>query len=144
MHWVLNETKVQRLIISRTHNGGGVIHPTTPLYLSAIYEDYSHPLGSLKESLQKLQLDEAFLRVILELCQKKIIRLKVADMERGVVKTIYESENVKFVEFRYIMQDRKNVYIASYATTEEGETFDTPWQQSVLNFSANVIKNNIK
>lgn len=144
MHSVLNQTKVERLLINKAHNGGGFIHPTTPLYASSLYEDYTHPLGSIKEKVQRLQLDEEFIRLILELCQRKLLRVRVSDLKPCLMKTLYDSENVRFVEFRFIGQDRKNVYFASYATTQDLETFDTPWQQAAINFSANIIKNNIR
>lgn len=143
MHYVLNNTKVQRFVIKKAHNGGGLIHPTTPLYITAIYEDYSHPLKPVKDDYQRLQIDEEYIRMILDLCRNKVVRLKTKDIKSSVLKTLEEGQGVKFVEFRYLYQDRHSIYFCSLVTAEEGESFDTPLQQSSIALAINGIRNNI-
>src|SRR5678810_755741 len=74
MHKLMEETSVERMLILKTHNGGGLIKPSTPLYISALYEDYTTPLDSVKSDIQNVLLDEEFIRMMLELCKFKVYR----------------------------------------------------------------------
>src|SRR5574339_509013 len=69
LHRVIEETKVQRILIIKAHNGGGLIKPDTPLFVSVLYEDYTHPLDTVRNDYQKVEVDEEYIRLLRDLGQ---------------------------------------------------------------------------
>lgn len=142
MHKILDETQVERFIIFKAHNGGGFIRPNTPLYVSAIYEDYTHPFHSVKDSLQKLEVDEGYLRMLASINTKNKVIITTATLEKGFLKDLYESEGVKYAEIYYLGQDRKSLYFCSAASSFIWE--DNSYNRAALNLGITKIRNNIK
>lgn len=144
LHRLIDETKVQRVLIFKAHNGGGFIKPDTPLYVSSLYEDYIHPLDSIRNDYQKMELDEDYVRMLRDLSVKKMLRINVKSLKAGLLKNSYARDGVTYAEMYYLCQNRKNLYFCSIVTTIEGENFDTPIQRSTISLVINNIKNNIR
>lgn len=143
MHKLMEESSVERFLILKTHNGGGLIKSSTPLYISALYEDYTSPLGSVKSDIQNIQLDEEFIRMLLELCRNKVYRSYTKDVKSDFLRTFLEGDNITFIELRFIKEDRKNLYISSFVTTNPEQDFDTPVQQTAITVAVTKLRNNI-
>lgn len=144
MHKMLENNKVKRVLVLKAHNGGGLIRPNTPLYVSAIYEDYMSPFYSVKETYQKVVIDEAYIRTLIDLCTKKHIKIKVKDLKQCLQKDIYDGEDIKYSELYYLGQDKKNLYFCSCSSKEEGGWENDKQQALINNMAVNAIKNNIK
>jgi hypothetical protein len=144
MHRILDETSVKRCIIYKAHNGGVLIRPHTPLYISALYEDYSHPFNSVKADYQRLELDEEGLRVLSELSLGKKFAAYTEDLKPGLMKGIYLAEGIKYCELYYLGQDKKNVYFCSCATSDEMIWSVNPTDKNIVDMCVNIIRNNIK
>lgn len=142
MHKILDETAVERFLIMRAHNSGGIIKPNTPLYTSVIYEDYTHPFKSVKDDYQRLAVDEEYLRMLVSLCSQKSVKVFTSDLPNGMLKSIYEGEGVKYAEFYYLGQDKKNIYYCSCATSTSAWE-DNSYQKMTIQIQMNTIKNNI-
>jgi hypothetical protein len=143
MHRVLDETAVERFLIVKAHNSGGIIKPNTPLYISVIYEDYTHPFKSIKDDYQKLSIDEEYLRMLVSLCNQKSVKILTKDLPKSLLKSIYEGEGVKYSELYYLGQDKKNIYFSSCATSVEGGWEDNSYQKMTIEIQMNTIRNNI-
>lgn len=143
MHKLMEDTTVERFLILKTHNGGGLIKSTTPLYISALYEDYTSPLMSVKGDIQNLLLDEEFIRMLLELCRTKSYRSYTKDLKSEFLREFLQGNDITFIEMRFIKEDRKNLYICSFVTTDPEQNFDTPVQQTAITVATNKIRNNI-
>lgn len=144
MHKVIEETDVQRIVICRVHNGGGVIQPTTPLYISALYEDYTAPFKTVKDNYQKLLLDEDFIRVLHDLCTQKVVKIYTDDLKDGTLqKRVYVGEGVQYAEKHFLGQDRRNLYYVSFSSAWVGGWSGKPAQELIINLAVNVLRNNI-
>lgn len=144
MHVVLDETAVERFLIFKAHNGGGIIKPHTPLYISVLYEDYTHPFKSVKDDYQRLAVDEALIRILAQLPASKSVKIRTEELEKGIVKDIYEGEGVKYSEIFYLGQDRKNIYYCSCGSSVEGGWEHSSYQKMTIQIQINAIKNNIQ
>ncbi len=142
MHRVLDETPVERFLILKAHNSGGIIKPNTPLYISVIYEDYTHPFKSVKDDYQRLTIDEEYLRMLVTLCNQKSIRVTTSELPNGILKSIYQGEGVKYAEMYYLGQDRKNIYFCTCGTSASTWE-DNSYQKMTVQIQINTIKNNI-
>lgn len=144
MHEVLGYTGVGRIIIVKAHNGGGLIKPNTSLYISAVYEDYTAPFESVKDYLQKLQLDEEFIRMLVDLCRQKSVMIKTSDLKDCVLKTLNEGYGVKYSEIYFLGQDRKNLYFCFCDSSVENGWYGNLVHKNIISLAINTIRNNIK
>lgn len=144
MHKILESNKVERVLVLKAHNGGGLIRPNTPLYVSAIYEDYIHPFTSVRDTYQKVSIDEHYIRTLMDLCSKKSIKIKTKNLPQSLQKDIYEGEGILYSEMFYLGQDKKNVYFCTCASSREDGWENDKAQSLLINMSINSIKNNIK
>lgn len=143
LHRVINQTSVERILVYKAHNGGGVIKPDTPLYSTVLYEDYEAPLPSVKDQYQKLELPENAIRLLLSTCLEKKVKVKVEQLEQGIMRDLYEGDGVAYTEIFYLGQGKKAVYFCSVATSKESWENDA-YQNSIINIAVNAIKNNIR
>lgn len=144
MHNVLDETPVERFLIFRAHNGGGIIKPNNTLYVSVIYEDYTNPFRSVKDLYQKVALDEGAIRFLLDLSHQKVLQIKTKELREGLIKSIYEGEGVMYAEAHYLGHDNKNIYYCTCGTSVESGWEDNSYQKMTIQMQINNIKNNIK
>lgn len=139
MHEVLEQTNIERFLIFKAHNGGGVISSTGDLYVSALYEDYTEPFHSVKSDYQRLPVDIVHAKMLLEIMSKKKIDYKVDEIPMGILKSIYQKEGVKRSLIYFLGQDRKNVYFCSCATSKEFIDYELN-----VDLAVNKVKQNIR
>jgi len=139
MHAVLEETNVERFLIFKAHNGGGVITPNGELYVSTLYEDYTDPFISVKADYQKLPVDVVYAKMLLEIIKNKKVDYKIEEVPEGILKEIYLKEGVRRSLIYFLGQDRKNVYFCSCATSQ-----DIIYDEITVDLAVNKIKQNIK
>lgn len=144
MHFILEETPVERFLIFKAHNGGGVIKPNTPVYSSVLYEDYTGPFKAVKNQYQRMESDEYYLRMLVEMIQKKAISLSTREMPDSSIKTIYEGEGVKYAEVYFLGNDRKNIYYCSCGTSVEGGWETDHYSKGQILVAINTLRQNIK
>lgn len=144
LHRLIEETKIQRILIIKAHNGGGLIKPDNSLYISVLYEDYTHPLDTIRNDYQKIEVDEEYVRMLRDLSFKKYLRININGLKSGMLKDAYQKDDIRHAEAHFLGQDRRNVYFCTLVTTEEGEEFDSPLQRATISVVINSIKNNLK
>lgn len=139
MHSVLDETNIERFLIFKAHNGGGVISPSGDLYVSALYEGYKDPFHSVKGDYQRLPVDIVYAKMLLEIMRTKKLDYKLEDIPPGILHNIYNKEGVKRSLIYFLGQDRKNVYFCSCATSKEFVDYELN-----VDLAVNKIKQNIR
>jgi hypothetical protein len=142
MHLVLEETAVERFIIFKAHNGGGIIKPSGELYVTALYEDYTYPFHSVKSQYQKIEVDEIYARMLLDVIQKGQVHLYADEMKDGLLKGIYQSEGVHEARIFFLGQDKKFIFYCSCATSKEW--LISQGEKARLELAVGKIKQNIK
>lgn len=143
MHKVLETTDVERMLILKAHNGGGLIRPSTPLYVSVLYEDYDNPFTSVKETYQKYMIDEHYLRTLNDLCMDKKVVVVTEALPASMLKDIYQGEGVEYSEIHLLGQDRKNLYFCSVASSKKENLVSSPKQKLAIETAVNTIRNSI-
>lgn len=139
IHRVLEETNVERFLIFKAHNGGGVISPNGDLFISTLYEGYKEPFTSVKSKYQKLPVDIVYAKMLLEIIRTKKVDYNVEDIPEGILKDIYLKEGVKKSLLYFLGQDRKNVYFCSCASSQ-----DIIYDEIAVDLGVNVVKLNIR
>lgn len=143
MHRILEETPVERFLVLKAHNGGGIIKPSGDLYVTVLYEDYTHPFSSIKADYQRVEVDKEYAKMLLDLLSSKKIVLQTEELENGLLKTVYQNYGIKEGIIHYLGQDKKSVYFSSAGSSKE-----KGWLQGAddtqLDLLVNIIKQNIK
>jgi hypothetical protein len=142
MNMVLRETSVERFLIFKAHNGGGIIKPTGELYVSTLYEEFTEPFYAVKWKYQKLEVDKEYVKMLLNLIQDKVLQCKTSDLKDSMLKGLYENDGVVESKIYYLGQDKKAVYFCSCSTSTEWNP--TQAENSTLDVAISTIKQNIK
>lgn len=143
LHLILDSSDVHRILISKAHNSGGLIKPHTPLYVTALYEDYTHPLESVKARWFKVEVDEEYIRILVQLCKEKKVQFIVKDMKPSLLKDAYLSSGVQYAELHLLGQDKKNIYFCSIVSMWEDGWSRSISQTVAIDLAVNTIRNNI-
>lgn len=143
MNRILAESKVQRIVILRAHNGGGIIKPSGDLFISAIYEDYRYPFEASKQDFQKLQVDMNYARTLLDIIRNGKVEYIVEDMPDGIMKRIWQSIGVKHALVYFLAQDKKNIFFCT-CTTSNDALWLTREEETEVDILVNIIRQNIK
>jgi hypothetical protein len=78
------ECKAQRVSVISAHNGGGKLHPLTPLKSTLLYEWVSKPEYSQREKIQGRPMSPEEICVLLEISKTKIKTFSEADLPDAV------------------------------------------------------------
>jgi hypothetical protein len=146
MHKILEIDGVQRVIIYKIHNGGGVIKPTGDLYSSILYEDYVKPFKSKKELSQRIVMDVDSLKIIRSAMESKRYLVRTSDLPEGnTVKEVYIGDDVKSSIIYFLRQDKKSAFFCSVATSKsDREWMTSPKEYVQVDALVNIIRQNIK
>lgn len=143
LHVILDNNDVQRVLIVKAHNSGGLIKPHTPLYITALYEDYTAPLESIKDKWYKVAVDEEYIRILLQLCKEEKVRFIIKNMKPSMLRDTYLSAGIQYGEFHLLGQDKKNIYFCSVVSMWEKGWVDSISQIMNIDLAVNTIRNNI-
>jgi hypothetical protein len=145
MHRILSDTPVERLLILKAHNGGGVIKPSGNLYVSVLYEDYDQPFKSVKANYQALPVDKDYARMLLDvLNQKKVFINTETAPSTSILKSLYELEGVKSSAIYCLGQDKKAVYFCTFSASKPLEDWLDSSTTANLEIASNKFSQNLK
>lgn len=145
MHRILDDTDVQQVLIFKVHNGGGLIKPNSPIFVSVLYEDYTTPVRSVKDSYQRLEVDREYLKMLSELYEKRHIKIKTNKLiPKSLQHSLNVLEGIEYMEFFFLGQDRRNVYFCVCSSVWENGWSEKIDQDAFVKLSINSIKNNIR
>ena len=86
------ETSASRIIVFKTHNGGGRPSLSSKFEVSAMFG--SNLRMDTKEKFQNLMVDEAYTRMLLEIIKGKKKLITTSEMESSLLQRIYKDEEI--------------------------------------------------
>ena len=102
-----------RVLLLRSHNGGGKPKIGKPLYSTAEYEVYQNGTSSVKDNWKGEVLDESYIRMLSNLQTENELILKLADIEDGLLRRVYFHGHVLASKVYKIHEDEKSFYYLS-------------------------------
>lgn len=124
MSAVVQNTPATRFLIFRGSNGGGIPKPGHEFYASAVHERHKHQENErLTEKYKKIAVDAAYINMLLQVIATGSHRFIVDEMESSLLRNIYKSEGIHYVEIYFLAKTEKEVFYASIATDEVAERF---------------------
>lgn len=145
MHRLVNSTDVSRFLIHKIHNGGGLIKPTSELFLTALYEDYRAPFKSNKQDFVKVPLSQSTVRILVNAYTNNYHKVITHELnENGYLKNQYEKEGVALSEIHFLYADQNTFYFASIGTESLAKDLTTAKERSEIDIVINNIKTLLK
>jgi len=137
---VLNDTGVQRSLMMKTENGGGKPRLGTHLYASVLYECYKHPLSSVKNDYQRILVDDIYVKMLSDIGPTTSNKLIVSRMKDGILKKIYQREDIIYSEVHYIGETDDAFFYISFSTTNNDDKFDEPNDRVEIEIAVSKIR----
>lgn len=109
LNMLMVDTMAHRVIIYRSHNGGGKPKLGKPLYCTAQYEVY-HSSRSKKAHWNCQELDSGYVNLLSKLDQQSAIDLFLETMPDGILKADYFGDNVTSAVVFKIHETPSNFY----------------------------------
>jgi hypothetical protein len=135
-HWVHGQPLhgFERVAMKRAHNGqvGKRLMPSGFKYISMLDGDQRKPFEDLRTVYQNIPQDNAYIRLMGELCAKQELFLETATMEEGLLKDLYTKEGVVRSRMFFLAANTEEVWFITIATSQHSEHFDTASHKSAL------------
>lgn len=110
---IMAVTGSNRVLLLRSHNGGGKPQLGKPLYSTAEYEVYSKGSKSIKEDWKGETLDEHYIRMLSDLMNDGEAVLKLGQLGDTLLGRIYFNSHVLSSKVYSIFEDEKSFYYLS-------------------------------
>lgn len=142
MNNVLRNTNAERFLIYESRNGNGLPSLSTQLHISVMYEDYTDPFQSVKNSYQKLEADRAMIETLKQVYDSGDVIYFTADMPDGMLKEMYINQGVSWAYIFRIGQGHRAFYFGSIVTSKNESPFqaDSGVNTSVIRLAVNELR----
>lgn len=134
---------IHRVVVVKIENSGGLIDPKVQLYASVLHEDYTFPVTASKAKYQKLPIDQVYVRMLHSAIRDHRVHLDVANMEDGIMKTVYTTSGVKAAEIYYLGATPRVLYVLSVVSVTDGNVFNTPEYRLNCTMALEAIKKSL-
>lgn len=135
---IIRESAVNRAVILKLENGGGIPKLGSTLYSSVVFESCKLPLTTIKEHWQKQRIDEAYVRMMVKLNKAGELEILADDLEDGILKTLYQAAGIKKARI-YKIAEKENRYI--YASLNYSNLHDDSANAlDIIRFSINELR----
>ena len=111
LYKIEQETKVDRALVLKFHNGGPKMFSGVAKYTSVITESHSPTLSSIKQLIQNFPVDRSFMNLLIKLNTDKQLAVDVNQLDEGSLKR------------RYIQDGCKTAMLVELVYTESGLYF---------------------
>lgn len=121
---VIKNTDVNRFVLFHTHNGNGQPNYFKPYKVS--YLQYNALNPSVINKYQNIEVDSDYTKMLIEIQENEghFVKRVVAEMEKGLLKTIYLKESIKYSEIYFLCATNTGIIYTSIATTEDVKNYD--------------------
>lgn len=116
---LIAESTVERALVLRLTNGGGEPIVGTTYYVSVMASGMQDVKTHLVPEYKKLEVDDAYVAMIVGLKKMKRMLLLVDSMPHSLLRDLYNSEKVKYAEVYYLCSTSNATYFCSFATYSE-------------------------
>lgn len=109
MHEMLKKTGAARVVVLRLENGGGKPALGKTLKSSVVYEVYSPSEESISETWQNQQVDDEYIKLIVDVSTRKVSKVETDKLEESILKSSYLARGIRF-SFKFEIYEAKTSY----------------------------------
>lgn len=105
-----------RAMVLCTENNGGIPHVGSQLYMSIIYEQYLRGGHSVREDMQRLLIDDEYVRMIglMQTSQKASVAMITDRMNKCMQKQMFDDAGTKLAFMYIVKASDKRLYFVSF------------------------------
>lgn len=92
---LLNTLPVERVLLIKSHNGGGVPRPGSTMKVTVAHEVHKQGIQSTRENLQDFVIDAAYTALLRTLIEKRFEVLRVDSMPDGFLNLKFRAERIQ-------------------------------------------------
>lgn len=145
---IVDDTRLKTdcFFIVMIHNHGGNVKPHNFMFWSIIdgyYNEETMPKFKYKNHrLINMEID--FIQLATRIHDQKGVAVTVENMDKGRLRTSLEYEDLKYLRFFYLKQNKRAMWFIMVGTTAEKETLDDVEHEGKIFIAFNSIKNIIR
>lgn len=113
------DSEIDRIVLYKATNGGGIINLVTPMYVTCLDEATTNEVGSIKDKMQRWQTDSAYNEMLSRIISKGVINCKVDEMDNSQLRNIYRLAHLNESVVWYLGEMKgknQEVYYVSFET----------------------------
>jgi hypothetical protein len=110
---MLVELGADRVVLLRSHNGGGKPQLGHPLFSSVEYEAWTRDLHPIRRAWNKQRVDEVYIKMLKKLDGNGCINIYLDSMENGMLKQLYFVNHVLASKVFKIHETENDYYYLS-------------------------------
>lgn len=145
---ILDNTPAERCAIIAVENGGQMLMPGSPIYVSVVYNDYRKPLESVVDKYQRLQCDKDYIEMLSVAMREGYVNFRTEKIpDTAMIKPLLVDHKIKYTEIHFIAQTEKKMYMLSIVTTQDGDLQENHTRAQILlgvNSARNIFRDYIK
>lgn len=143
MQEICINSSIERVLILKSTNGGGIPHIGSALYISVLHEFIqTQGLVSIKNKYQRLLVDQRYIEILAYLAKKEgPYKFITAKEKPGQIKTVYDNIGITRSDLYYIHQDKTAFYYAAFSVTGDQEAMDDIKAREAMMFGVNKLRN---
>src|SRR5690349_15845245 len=143
---VYSGLSIDCFFIVMAHNGNSKMKPHGFKYWSIIDGSYDElTMGKFKyTSYQNTIMDLEFAQLVNKIYEMKEVSLVTKYMPEGNLKTSYDYEELEYLKFFYLKQDRRAMWFIMVGTTAENESLESNQQKRNIFIAVNNVKNMLR
>ncbi len=112
---------VDRVMVLKCKNGGGIPGKASKLYISAEHEVFSPVLPAIRESFQDFPIDHAYTLMLQDLMSERFKVLKTDELPDGHLKVLYETQKIRVGYVALIGYSTDGMYYIAAQSKRENE-----------------------
>ena len=143
MSSVIAETSVERFIVFKVENGGGIPRVGANIYISALMELHEDPNHSIFDNYQRIRADASYITMLAHILSNGNKKFVVSEMEDSLLKSIYLTEKIKYSEVYHLHTTDAAIYYCSLATTQDSR-YEKPHEQLRIRLAVGEISELLK
>lgn len=139
--YILDDKRVgvERFMLFETKDSGRKITPLTPVYVTAILEDYREPFQSSLDDIQNWRTDRAYTELLVDIIANGEKVIDVSQMPDCKLRNLYKSAGVKVCKVIYLHGTDTNMWYCSLASSKQIDFHDT-YTANKIETSVNRLK----
>lgn len=146
LHVIMKEltdsTTVEKFLIFKGSNGGGMPKPGNHFYVSVMHEEHKEKNSyDFRTSYKDLLCDAGYISMLLEVINQKKLTVKVDELpNNSILRNIYESEKIQSLDLYFIGIINNSLFFCSVSSLSPNG-FETAKDKALIELSVNKIRN---
>lgn len=142
MNTVIQKSSVDRFLLLKGSNGGGIPHPGRPFYSTVIHSVHDDPnYQDLTQIYNKVKVDGEYINMLIRVLSGEVVKFRTEEMTPSLLKNFYKMEGVEYAEIFLLAHSKTEIWFVSIATHNSQNDFQSDKERGIIELAVNEIRN---